>query len=60
MIEAPVRLYVTEQADGTAILSYKTPSHVFAPYLDEGGDKLIALAQELDQRFAAIAQKASQ
>jgi len=55
MIEAPIRIYVTENADGFATLSYKTPSHVFAPYLDEGGDALAALAAELDARFAAIA-----
>ena len=31
MIEAPIRFYVTENTDGTATLSYKIPSHVFAP-----------------------------
>ena len=55
MIEAPIRLYVTENEDGTATLSYKTPSLVFAPYFDEGGDELIAIAAELDAKFAAIA-----
>jgi uncharacterized protein (DUF302 family) len=30
-IEAPIRFYVTENADGTADLSYKTPSFVIAP-----------------------------
>ncbi|MHA6265072.1 DUF302 domain-containing protein [Arenibacterium sp. CAU 1754] len=58
MIEAPVRLYVTENPDGTATLSYKTPSFVFAPYTDEGGDALMALAAQLDDRFAAIAHAA--
>ena len=58
MIEAPIRLYVTEMAGGTAQLSYKRPSHVFAPYRDEGGDRLMALAEELDQRFDQIAQEA--
>ncbi len=58
MIEAPIRLYVTENADGTATLSYKTPTHVFGPYLAEGGPKLEALAEELDQVFAAIAKRA--
>lgn len=57
-IEAPVRLYVTENPDGTATLSYKRPSFVFAPYFDEGGDALKALATELDGVFAAIAQTA--
>ena len=55
MIEAPVRMYVTENPDGTATLSYKTPSHVFSPYFDEGGDALRTIAAELDTRFAAIA-----
>ncbi len=55
MIEAPIRFYVTENADGTASLSYKTPSAVFAPYLDEGGAELSAIAAELDGIFAAIA-----
>jgi uncharacterized protein (DUF302 family) len=58
-IEAPVRVYVTENADGTATLSYKTPSFVFAPYFEEGGEKLQALARDLDQVFATVAQKAA-
>lgn len=59
MIEAPIRFYVTESADGTATLSYKTPSFVFAPYMDEGGAALAELAAALDARFAAIADEAS-
>ena len=55
MIEAPIRFYVTEDEDGTATLSYKTPSHVFRPYFAEGGDELVALATELDEIFARIA-----
>ncbi|MEM9551369.1 MAG: DUF302 domain-containing protein [Pseudomonadota bacterium] len=58
MIEAPVRMYVTENADGTATLSYKMPSHVFAPYADEGGDTLVQLASELDAKFVSIADQA--
>ncbi len=58
MIEAPIRFYVTENEDGTATLSYKTPSAVFAPYLDEGGVELSAIAAELDAIFAAIAARA--
>ncbi len=58
-IEAPIRLYVTEKADGKAILSYKTPSSVFAPYMDEGGEKLKALATELDDLFLKIATEAA-
>ena len=60
MIEAPIRIYVTENADGTATLAYKTPSHVFAPYLEEGGETLQTLASALDTRFAAIATAASE
>ncbi|MCA8884941.1 MAG: DUF302 domain-containing protein [Rhodobacteraceae bacterium] len=58
MIEAPLRVYVTEEPDGTTLLSYKTPSHVFAPYLDEGGADLAAAAVELDAIFASVAQGA--
>ena len=58
MIEAPIRFYVTENADGTTSLSYKTPSAVFAPYMDEGGAELAAIAAELDVIFAAIAKGA--
>ena len=55
-IEAPLRLYLTENADGTATLSYRTASHVFAPY-DDGGPALDALAVELDALLAAIAEE---
>lgn len=57
-IEAPIRLYVTENEDGTATLSYVEPSHVFAPYAD-GGEALKTMAAELDQIFAAIVAEAS-
>ena len=58
-IEAPIRVYVTENADQTATLSYVMPSAVFAPYMDEGGDKLKALATELDTVFDALARQAA-
>lgn len=58
MIEAPIRMYVTEDSDGSATLSYKTPTMVFSPYFDEGGDDLKALAAELDGKFKAIAERA--
>lgn len=58
-IEAPIRMYVTENADGTATLSYKRPSAVFAPYFDEGGAALRELADELDAIFADIAHAAA-
>ncbi|MBC7133070.1 MAG: DUF302 domain-containing protein [Roseovarius sp.] len=57
-IEAPIRLYATENADGTSTLAYKTPSHVFAPYFDEGGEALRALAAELDGVFDSVARAA--
>ncbi len=44
-IEAPLRFYVTEDAGGTATLTWRTPSAVFAPY--ESAD-LDAMARELD------------
>ncbi|WP_438826277.1 DUF302 domain-containing protein [Ruegeria atlantica] len=56
MIEAPIRFYVTENTDGTASLSYKTPSHVFAPYAQQGGEPLQEIAQELDEKFQAVAE----
>lgn len=60
MIEAPIRFYVTEDPDdGTATLSWKEPSFVFAPYADEGGPELVRLAEELDERFEAIAARAT-
>lgn len=58
MIEAPIRFYVTEDEDGTATLSYKKPSPVFAPYIAEAGEELEAVAAELDEIFAGIAQRA--
>ncbi|MCH7634960.1 MAG: DUF302 domain-containing protein [Alphaproteobacteria bacterium] len=57
-IEAPIRFYVTENADRTATLSYKTPTAVFAPYAD-GGEKLTAMARELNAIFAKIAKEAT-
>ena len=59
MIEAPIRFYVTEDPNGTATLSYKTPSHVFAPYMSEAGPDLAALAAELDVIFSTIAVQAA-
>lgn len=56
-IEAPLRFYVTENADGTATLSWRTPTSVFAPY---GSAKLDEMARELDPVFEAIGRDASQ
>ena len=55
-IEAPIRYYITENADGMASLAYRKPSMVFAHY--KGGAKLMSLAAELDRIFAAIARDA--
>jgi uncharacterized protein (DUF302 family) len=57
-IEAPIRFYITENADGTATLSYKPPSAVFAPY-EDGGAALRELAAELDVIFDKIARQAA-
>lgn len=55
-IEAPIRLYITEQPNGTARLTYRLPSHVFGAYkvpaLDEMG-------KELDVIFARIVSQAT-
>lgn len=60
MIEAPIRMYVTEGSDGMATLAYKTPSLVFAPYMDEGGADLAKASEELDAIFAEVAAAALQ
>jgi len=58
MIEAPIRIYLTENEDKTATLSYKKPSFIYAPYLKEGGDTLAGIAYDLDRRFSEIAKRA--
>jgi len=55
-IEAPLRFYLTENADGRTTLSYKRPSAVFAPY---GSADLDTMAADLDAVFAKIAKNAS-
>jgi uncharacterized protein (DUF302 family) len=50
-IEAPIRFYMTENPDGTASLTYRMPSAVFAPY--ESAD-LDAMAAELDEIWQRI------
>jgi uncharacterized protein (DUF302 family) len=49
--EAPIRIYVYENADGTATVSYVSPSAVFAPYKHP---EVKAIAAELDPIFKAI------
>ena len=50
-IEAPLRIYVTENSDGAASLTYRSPSAVFAPY---GSAELDAMANELEVVFKKI------
>ncbi len=54
-IEAPIRYYITEDADGTATLTYRTPSSVFNPYENAELDQM---AKELDGIFERIAEDA--
>lgn len=54
-IEAPLRLYVTEQSSGTQ-LSFYSASHVFAPYANSGD--LTKMALELDAILDRIAKNA--
>lgn len=55
-IEAPLRFYVTENDDGTATLTYRAPSAVFAPYEVPALDEM---ARELDAIFTRIARQAT-
>jgi uncharacterized protein (DUF302 family) len=55
-IEAPLRLYVVEGADGKASITWRTPSAVFAPY---GSAELDSLARELDPIIAKIVRDAA-
>ncbi len=55
-IEAPLRLYVTEESDGTATVTYRAPSAVFAPY---GSRALDDMAKELDGVFENIVRDAA-
>lgn len=50
-IEAPLRLYLTEEPDGSTAIRYSRPSAVFAPY---GNAALDAMAKELDPVFDKI------
>jgi uncharacterized protein (DUF302 family) len=49
--EAPIRIYVYENPDGTATVSYIPPSVVFAPYRHP---EVQAVARELDGIFTTI------
>ena len=50
-IEAPLRIYLTENVDGSATLRYRSPSAVFAP---SANTELEGLARELDSVFTRI------
>ena len=52
--EAPIRIYVYENADGTATVSYRPPGIVFAPYQHA---EVQAVARELDGIFKAIVER---
>jgi uncharacterized protein (DUF302 family) len=56
-IEAPLRFYLTENADGSTSLSWATPSSTFAPYASPALDEM---ARELDDVFVAIARDATE
>jgi uncharacterized protein (DUF302 family) len=53
--EAPIRIYVYENADGTATVAYVPPSAVFAPYKHP---EVRAVAAELDPIFKTIVDRA--
>jgi len=55
-IEAPLRFYVTENADHTATLSYRMPSAVFAAYRHPEVERI---ARELDPVIEKIANDAA-
>jgi len=55
-IEAPIRIYVTENADGTATATYRRPSALFAPYRNA---ELDGMARELDPVFEKIVKDAT-
>lgn len=53
--EAPIRIYLYENADGTATVTYLRPSAVLAPY---GHPEVRAVAAELDPIFKKIVDRA--
>lgn len=50
-IEAPLRIYITENKDGSSTISYFPPTVVFSPYKNS---ELDALAAEMDPIFERI------
>lgn len=55
-IEAPIRIYIYENDDGTTTITYKKPSDVFRPY---GNADLDKMAAELDVIFDRIVRQAA-
>lgn len=55
-IEAPLRIYITENADGSTTVAYRQPSAVFSPYRNPALD---AVARELDPIFEKIVRDAT-
>lgn len=55
-IEAPIRFYITDNGDGTATLTWRRPSAIFAPYKAPALDDM---ARELDAIFEKIARQAT-
>lgn len=55
-VEAPLRVYVTEDPDGKARVTWRAPTAVFAPY---GNAELNALARELDPIVEKIVRDAA-
>ena len=53
--EAPIRVYIYDNENGTATIAYLKPSDVFAPYSNPDLDQM---AKELDVIFARIVQDA--
>jgi uncharacterized protein (DUF302 family) len=54
-IEAPLRIYITENSDASTTVTYRKPSAVFAPY---GSAELDRLARELDPVLEKIVKDA--
>jgi len=53
--EAPIRIYVYENADGSATITYSPPSATFAAYTNP---EVHRVAAELDPIFKAIVDQA--
>jgi uncharacterized protein (DUF302 family) len=54
--EAPIRIYVYENADGTATVSYTPPSRVFAPYAHPEVQKIAADPVRVESLLRILAQ----